>query len=572
MPVIEIPPSADAAKKIRAAVRVKGNDVRLQRGGLYPLDSTIVPTSSVRLGSYGDEGKGFPVLQTKGGVDGIRGDGVSDVEIDGVTIRNGSRPTAGGVRFFNSKRLSLIDVTAWGCSFGMTFEGYGGKRCEDVRLVRPRLLNNYNHADPVEHCSGAYFSLVDGIDIVDGIFSENGWLNGITRQTVFNHGLYIKDNCGPSFVAGTLFHKNSSHGFQQRSGGTSRFNLFLDNPIGHSFGYINGSAGTPNGVTGGIANCVYLGGGSIDGSKRGYDLELGNIADASLVDSLFSGDLYGLEAPIVLRACTGAYNLAQLRGIDRLRINNIGIHAWPAPKTPKGKWFGSWVRVDQLTEGAEIAFRRLGAVDVQKVELIKPGFDPRSALAANFVQAAILKPGMTELISLIQKKAGTGAAPPPIVIPAKPDLASVMLFSAEGDDDDAHELEVGDVISGEMAKSFFVEARANEATKSIAFKLDDREWVFESYAPFNYPPSDADPRFVTGLAPGRHTLVVYPCSEMKGQGVKGLTHTIDFEIADPTPPLDIPAALGRILDRSAEPASEVAAVRKYYLNVEGVSV
>ena len=74
-----------------------------------------------------------------------------------------------------------------------------------------------------------------------------------------------------SIVRGNLFADASSHGLQARSGGTIEDNVFLNDPIGMTFGLVNGSPVTPGGVSGSVRNNVFLGGPSIAGSPRGGD-------------------------------------------------------------------------------------------------------------------------------------------------------------------------------------------------------------------------------------------------------------------------------------------------------------
>src|SRR4030095_8354285 len=68
----------------------------------------------------------------------------------------------------------------------------------------------------------------------------------------------------------------SSHGLQARSGGRIENNVFLDNPVGMTFGVVTGAPVTPGGVSGVVNGTVFLGTRDISGEKRGKGIEVGN--------------------------------------------------------------------------------------------------------------------------------------------------------------------------------------------------------------------------------------------------------------------------------------------------------
>src|SRR6185295_2311577 len=108
------------------------------------------------------------------------------------------------------------------------------------------------------------------------VFDHNGWLDGVSGgdPTSFNHNVYLRADNTDVVVVGNVFAHASSHGLQARAGGRIENNLFLDNPIGMSFGLVNGSPATAGGVSGRVSGNVFAGGGdsTIAGFVRGWAL------------------------------------------------------------------------------------------------------------------------------------------------------------------------------------------------------------------------------------------------------------------------------------------------------------
>jgi hypothetical protein len=63
---------------------------------------------------------------------------------------------------------------------------------------------------------------------------------GTAGATMFNHNAYLQSDNNNVVTRGNIFSRGSSHGLQQRSGGLSEDNLFIQNPIGGSYGYSAG--------------------------------------------------------------------------------------------------------------------------------------------------------------------------------------------------------------------------------------------------------------------------------------------------------------------------------------------
>ena len=160
---------------------------------------------------------------------------------------------------------------------------------------RCRIHDNWHPAR--KHASGLFVSCTDGLVVEHNLFDTNGWQPPGSRTPVAatdqNHNVYLQSTNGPAVVRGNVFANASSHGLQQRCGGVCEGNVFVDNPIHHSFGLINGAAGFPGGVSGVIRNNVYVGSRDISGSPRGWAIELANILNVEVSDVIVAHDRSG---------------------------------------------------------------------------------------------------------------------------------------------------------------------------------------------------------------------------------------------------------------------------------------
>ena len=79
---------------------------------------------------------------------------------------------------------------------------------------------------------------VDGILLEGNVFNHNGWNPDVSGAvpTIFNHNIYLTFTNDNITVRGNTIANAGSHGLQARSGGNIENNLFLNDPIGMSFG------------------------------------------------------------------------------------------------------------------------------------------------------------------------------------------------------------------------------------------------------------------------------------------------------------------------------------------------
>src|SRR6185436_17704934 len=122
------------------------------------------------------------------------------------------------------------------------------------------------------HSQGAFFGGINGLTIEGNVFDHNGWNENVAgaMPTKFNHNIYVVSNNKNVVVKDNIIANASSHGLTARSGGKISGNIFINNAIGMSFGFNNGSEETPGGVSGFIKDNIFYGSRDIDGSGGGY--------------------------------------------------------------------------------------------------------------------------------------------------------------------------------------------------------------------------------------------------------------------------------------------------------------
>jgi hypothetical protein len=207
------------------------------------------------------------------------------------------------------------------------YEYYGP--ITNVRIRRSQIVDSYSKASNSE---GLFAYGVNGLTLDGNVFDHNGWNPAAgAAQTMYNHDAYIKENVTGLVARGNLFSNASSHGLQARSGGTVENNVFLNDPIGMTFGLVNGSPVTPGGVSGSVRNNVFLGGPSIAGSPRGWGIEVGNTARGGgtpISGNVFANSPTGAGFAINLEYGSGVTNPADAVGINDLTIDGNVVYNW----------------------------------------------------------------------------------------------------------------------------------------------------------------------------------------------------------------------------------------------------
>lgn len=142
-----------------------------------------------------------------------------------------------------------------------------------AHIRRNVILDNYAVGS---HGQGLYADSCV-LTIEECFFDHNGWNTTVpgAGKTKFNHNMYLNGDAPEPTVIGNLSSRAASHGIQQRGGGITKNNLFLDNAI-H---ILSGGGTTP--VVGGVPSFVdknvIIGSTPIGTSPRGYSISLTNV-------------------------------------------------------------------------------------------------------------------------------------------------------------------------------------------------------------------------------------------------------------------------------------------------------
>jgi hypothetical protein len=177
---------------------------------------------------------------------------------------------------------------------------------------------------------GVYVNGVQNILFEENLFDHNGWSEETGESaSIYNHNLYMSAHNDGVVVRGNIFANASSHGLQARAGGVIEDNLFIKNPIGMVFG--NGTSFTPGGVEGRVSNNVFIGSRDLDGSPRGYAIEVGNTkpgAGTVLEGNIFAHDDQRNFPAIKLSMGNPPSNLSEAVGLNDLTVTDNIVYDW----------------------------------------------------------------------------------------------------------------------------------------------------------------------------------------------------------------------------------------------------
>ncbi|HEV8607732.1 MAG TPA: PKD domain-containing protein [Tepidisphaeraceae bacterium] len=235
-----------------------------------------------------------------------------------------------GIRWMvASKDLLIEDTVVRGYTTNVFISPELSGPITNVKIRRSMILDSYA---TVGHSAGALLGGLDGLLLEGNVFDHNGWNENIVDAPAdkFNHNIYIVSNNTGVVVKDNIIANAASHGLQARSGGQISGNIFLNNPIDLSFGMANGSAETSGGVSGFIKDNIFAGSRDIDGSLRGYVMEIGNLKPGGTIVSgnIMVGDAKSLSPAIQISE--GVYLSAPSgnTGVNDLTIENNVLYNW----------------------------------------------------------------------------------------------------------------------------------------------------------------------------------------------------------------------------------------------------
>ena len=220
-----------------------------------------------------------------------------------------------------------------------------GHRPADITLRRNLVADNYAPSfDALGRyitSEGIYAEGVNGLTLDENVLDHNGWMdpaygNYGAIASIYNHNAYLNVHNDDVVVTGNTFANAASHGLQARAGGVVTNNLFINNPIAMSYGYVNG-AEKAGGVYGEISGNVVYGSNDISGSPRGWALEIGNTRSKAngggtvVKNNIYVGGAYaqvGYREAIQLTFGSNSYNPTEGVGINDLTIQNNIVYNW----------------------------------------------------------------------------------------------------------------------------------------------------------------------------------------------------------------------------------------------------
>ncbi len=168
--------------------------------------------------------------------------------------------------------------------------------------------------------------------IEENVFYKNGWMaSDRSDASMHNHGIYFSAANDDAVVRKNIIADSSSHGLQMRGGGNVQDNLFVNNPIGLSFGLVNGASLKVGGVTGDVGGNVFLQSNDMNfANQRGWAIEVGNTkAGARIHDNVMAHNQSLGDFPaIILQMPMGPNNPDQSPGIRDLVIENNIVYDW----------------------------------------------------------------------------------------------------------------------------------------------------------------------------------------------------------------------------------------------------
>ncbi|CAA9405773.1 MAG: hypothetical protein AVDCRST_MAG64-2042, partial [uncultured Phycisphaerae bacterium] len=287
---------------------------------------------------------------------GGAGNKLHDVVVQGIRFYAAQRDPANTAAFDPSVKADGVYIA--GNVENLLFEDVSVEYYKNNFVVSPYFgpVNNFqlrnsnvSHSWATgSHSQGMYLEGINGVLLEGNTFDHNGWNEQVgAKATVFNHSAYVQGTNRNAVARNNTFANAASHGLQMRAGGVVQNNLFLDNPIGLSFGLVNGGGPlVPGGVVGAVKDNVFIGGRDISGQRRGIGLELTNTrpgAGVVVEKNIFTkASEDGAFAAINLSWGNSQANGQEAAGINDLTIKDNIVYEWTR---------GVWVNPELTGQG-----------------------------------------------------------------------------------------------------------------------------------------------------------------------------------------------------------------------------
>ncbi len=286
------------------------------------------------IGAYGAGER--PELMT-GGESGFDAISNIDSEIDNVDIigihfySDGRDPTSPD--FSGPVNATGIDVLTKTSNFlveDCQIEGYFDDinvqafygPISNVQIRRNVIDDAYATSSNSE---GLYAYGVTNLLIEGNIFDHNGYNDLVPggQATWFNHDCYLAANNVNCTVRDNIFAEAAGYGLQARAGGDIENNLFINDPVGMTFGLVNGADVAPGGATGVVNGNVFIGGANIGTIQGGSGLQIGNTRPG--YPTVISNNIFTTGVPNAPAAITLTYGMGDSNPQDAVGINDLNI-------------------------------------------------------------------------------------------------------------------------------------------------------------------------------------------------------------------------------------------------------
>lgn len=229
--------------------------------------------------------------------------------------------------------LLVEDCVVQAYTDNILLQDYNGPQ-SNVTLRRNIIVDAYSTDGG--HSQGLYAYGVNGLLLEGNVFDHNGWSETVpgSPATIYNHNIYLASNNANVTITGNIIANASSHGLQARSGGRIENNVFLDNPIGMSFGVVRGASVMAGGVSGVVNGNVFLGTRDINGAGRGNGLEIGNTRPnipTVVSNNIFShaNEAAGKDYAVVLTYPSDSSSNGELSaGLNDLTVQGNIVYRW----------------------------------------------------------------------------------------------------------------------------------------------------------------------------------------------------------------------------------------------------
>ncbi|HET6247267.1 MAG TPA: carbohydrate-binding protein [Tepidisphaeraceae bacterium] len=210
----------------------------------------------------------------------------------------------------------------------LTFQDYLGP-ISNVTVRRNTIIDSYSGNT---HSQGLYATGVTNLTIDGNLFDQDGYnLQLGIPQTVFNQDCYLAYDDVNCVVENNIFSRAASTGLEDRPGGIVENNVFIDDPVGMTFGLVNGALTTAGGVSGDVIGNVFFGGANIGSFTQGYGLEIGNTKPGGgtvISNNIISQGGVGGAPAITLQAGKAQIDPQDSVGVNDLMIAGNVINQW----------------------------------------------------------------------------------------------------------------------------------------------------------------------------------------------------------------------------------------------------